>query len=425
MTTALLAIACKARTHPKHRFQNLYRLLDKRLLAVSWGALNKASAPGIDGITADDYGPKLNHNLEQLQQQLVDKAYRASVVKRVYIPKSNGKTRPLGLPTLEDKLVQQATSQILQSIWEADFLPYSYGYRPRKSAHDALEQIRSRLQRGNYGYVVEADIQGFFDNMDHRWLIRMLEQRIDDKALINLIKQWLRARVIEPDGCQRKPEKGSPQGGIISPVLANIYLHYALDLWFEKVIRRRLDGNAMLVRYADDFVVAFQYQRDARLFRNLLAKRLSKFSLTLASDKTRLLRFSRFEPGRQRFIVFLGFEIYWGLSPAGKRVVYLKTARLKQRESIKEMVRWIKYNRSQSIQTLIATVKRKLQGFGNYFGIPGNSKSLSRFHYQMIRALFKWLNRRSQRRSYNWKEFSQLLRWFDVRVPRIRRVSYS
>ena len=158
MTTALLAIACKARTHPKHRFQNLYRLLDKRLLAVSWGALNKASAPGIDGITADDYGQKLNHNLKQLQQQLVDKAYRASVVKRVYIPKSNGKTRPLGLPTLEDKLVQQATSQILQSIWEADFLPYSYGYRPRKSAHDALEQIRSGLQRGNYGYVVEADI---------------------------------------------------------------------------------------------------------------------------------------------------------------------------------------------------------------------------------------------------------------------------
>lgn len=425
MTTELLAIACKAQSHPKHRFQNLYRLLDKRLLAASWGKLNKASAPGIDGITADTYKLKLNHHLTTLHHCLANKSYRASAVKRVHIPKSNGKMRPLRLPVLEDKLVQQSVSSLLQSIWEVDFLPCSYGYRPRKSAHDALERIRSGFQQGNFGYVVEADIKGFFDNMDHKWLVRMLEQRIDDKALMSLIKQWLTARVVEPNGDKYKPERGSPQGGIISPVLANIYLHYALDLWFEKVFRIKLAGQAMLVRYADDFIVAFQYQRDARQFYHQLAERLGKFGLDLAGEKTRLLRFSRFEPGRTRRIVFLGFEIYWDVSYRGKLAVHLKIAREKQRSSIKEMVNWIKYNRSRPLQEVLAAVKRKLQGFGNYFGLPGNSKSLSRLYYLSVRALYKWLNRRSQRRSYNWLEFTQLLRWFNVRVPAIKKVRYG
>ncbi|MBN0989856.1 group II intron reverse transcriptase/maturase [Amphritea pacifica] len=425
MTTELLAIASKARSHPQHRFQNLYRLLDKGLLADSWGKLNKASAPGIDGLTADTYALQLTDHLNILHQRLIDKSYRAAAVKRVLIPKGNGKTRPLGLPVLEDKLVQQSVSQILQSIWEADFLPCSYGYRPNKSAHQALEGIRNGLQRGNYGYVVEADIKGFFNSMDHGWLVRMLEQRVDDKALITLIKQWLKAQVVEPDGSRHKSDKGSPQGGIISPVLANIYLHYVLDLWFEKVIRKKLSGNAMLVRYADDFIVAFQYKDDARQFYHRLPERLKKFGLALASDKTGLLRFSRFEPGRQRSIVFLGFEVYWGISYRGKVAVHRKTAREKQRASIKEMVRWIKYNRSRPIQELLSVVKRKLKGFENYFGTPGNSKSLSRLYYQTVRTLYKWLNRRSQRRSYNWSEFAQLLRWFNVRALTVRKAEYS
>ena len=234
MTTALHNIHFKAQSHPQHRFQNLYGLLNTDLLYQSWGQLNKQAASGIDGMSIKRYESQLTENIQRLDQQLKGKRYRANTVKRVYIPKANGKQRPLGLPTVDDKVVQQSVSQLLQSIWEADFLPNSYGYRPAKSAHQAVHSLALNLQYKGYGYIVEADIKGFFDHMGHGWLEQMLAQRIDDKALLSLIKQWLKARVQSPDGSIEKAQSGTPQGGVISPVLANIYLHYVLDLWLKR-----------------------------------------------------------------------------------------------------------------------------------------------------------------------------------------------
>jgi len=259
--TELNAIVFKAQTHPKHRFQNLYGLLNTDLLVQSWGQINKRSVAGIDGVNPENFKQRLLENINRLSHQLAQKTFRVGDIKRVYIPKSNGKLRPLGLPNMDDKVVQQGVSQILQSIWEQDFLPNSYGYRPQKSAHHAIHSLQLNLQFKGFGYIVEADIKGFFDNMDHTWLMEMLSQRIEDKALLNLINQWLKARVKEPKGGFIKSTSGTPQGGIISPVLANIYLHYALDLWFEKRVKPNLEGRAMLIRYADDFVVAFQYRQ--------------------------------------------------------------------------------------------------------------------------------------------------------------------
>jgi RNA-directed DNA polymerase len=286
-------------------------------LYQSWGQLNKQAKPGIDGITMPIYKANLMDNIERVGQQLKQKCYRVNDIKRIFIPKSNGKLRPLGLPTVDDKLVQQSVSQILQSIWEQDFLRNSYGYRPNKSAHQAVHSLTLNLQFKGYGYLVEADIKGFFDNLDHEWLMNMLKQRIDDKAILNLINQWLKARIKSPDGIFTKPSSGSPQGGIISPVLANIYLHYALDLWFEKKVKPKMRGRAMMIRYADDLVCAFQFAHDAERFYKVLPKRLKKFNLDVAEDKTSLMRFSRFHVGRKtsfcllRFRIFLGYRFKW------------------------------------------------------------------------------------------------------------------
>ena len=421
MTTALHNIAFKARSHPRHRFQNLYGLLKTDLLYQSWGQLNKQAASGIDGVTASMYESCLPENIKRLNTQLKAKRYRADTIKRVYIPKANGKQRPLGLPTVDDKVVQQSVSQILQSIWEADFLPNSYGYRPAKSAHQAVHSLALNLQYKGYGYIVEADIKGFFDHMDHGWLIRMLEQRIDDKALLTLIKQWLKARVKSPDGSVQRPTSGTPQGGVISPVLANIYLHYVLDLWFEKQVKPRLEGRAMLIRYADDFVIAFQFSRDAERFYRVLPKRLNKFGLSVAEDKTRLMRFSRFQPGRQRSFQFLGFEFYWDIDFNKEPRLRRRTAPKKQREALSTFYRWIKQMRSNPLREWMPVLKRKLTGFRNYYGLPDNSRSLERLHSHILHSLFKWLNRRSQRKSYNWYGLKQMLGYFGIAPPRVTK----
>ncbi|MCP8690529.1 group II intron reverse transcriptase/maturase [Marinobacterium sedimentorum] len=421
MTTALHSIAFKARSHPRHRFQNLYGLLNSDLLYQSWGQLNKQAAAGIDGITMPEYRSNLVGNIQRVSRQLQQKCYRASAIKRIFIPKANGKQRPLGLPTVDDKLVQQSVSQILQSIWEGDFLPNSYGYRPNKSAHQAVHSLGLNLQFKGYGYIVEADIKGFFDNMNHAWLVRMLEQRIDDKALLSLIKQWLKARVKSPDGVFSKPTQGSPQGSVVSPVLANIYLHYALDLWFERKVKPRMNGRAMLIRYADDFVVAFQLRRDAERFYRVLPKRLDKFGLNVAPEKTHLKRFSRFHPGRKRNFQFLGFEFYWSLDVNKKPRLRRRTASKKQKATMSELYQWIKLQRSKPLRDWMPSLKRKLTGFRNYFGLPDNSRSLSRLFKHLLHSLYKWLNRRSQRRSYNWNSLKVMLGYFQIEPPRVSK----
>lgn len=421
MTTALDNIAFKAHTHPKHRFQNLYGLLNTDNLYQSWGQLNKQAAPGVDGVTMNDYQQGLVENINRLSQALKHKCYRANDIKRIFIPKTKDKQRPLGLPTIDDKLVQQSVSQILQKIWEQDFLCNSYGYRPNKSAYQAVHSLSLNLQFKGYGYIVEADIKGFFDNLDHEWLMEMLRQRIDDKAILTLINQWLKARIKLPDGALEKSKSGSPQGGVISPVLANIYLHYALDLWFEKKVKPKMQGRCMMIRYADDFVCAFQYRRDAERFYKVLPKRLKRFNLDVAQDKTSLMRFSRFHAGRKRRFVFLGFEFFWGKDFNGKARLRRKTSVEKQKATLREYYDWIKRKRSRRLRTWLPKLKRKLMGFRNYFGLPDNSRSLSHLYNHVLHTLYKWLNRRSGRKSYNWRSFKEMLRYFKIEAPKVSK----
>jgi len=424
MTTELQAIAYKARTHPNHIFQNLSSLLDEGLMLESWGQLKKHSAPGIDNVDAERYFEQLSTNVRGLVNKLKRGAYRANRIKRVYVDKPTGGQRPLGLPTLEDKLVQQSVAQILSNIYEAEFLPNSYGYRPNRSAHGAIHSLRLNLQYKGYGYIVEADIKGFFDTVDHAWMRRMLQQRIDDGRLLSLIQQWMKAEVVEPSGRVVKPSEGTPQGGVISPILANIYLHYVLDLWFEKVVKPRCKGRAMLIRYCDDFVVAFQLREEAEAFYRVLPKRLGKFNLAVSPEKTRLIRFSRFHPGKQRCFSFLGFEYFWSRDRQGEARLRCRTSTKKQHQLMNTLYRWIKLNRHQHVQVLLSELKRKLVGIANYFGLPDNSRSLNRLNGHVVRCLYKWLNRRSQRHSYNWSGLKALLATFEIKPMRVWKRSH-
>lgn len=421
MTTTLDAIAFKSQTHPRHKFQNLYGLIKSDLLYQSWGRMNKQSAPGVDGVTAETFQARLPMHIQSLADRLKNKAYRAGNIKRVMIPKSNGKMRPLGLPTLEDKLVQQSVAMILESLWEPHFVRGSYGYRPNKSAHLAVHSLQMNLQFGSFGYIVEADIKGFFDNMDHEWLMAMLKDKVDDEALLSLIGQWLKAKVVTPEGAKIKPDKGTPQGGVISPVLANIYLHYALDLWFEKRVKPTCQGKAMLVRYADDFVVAFQYKDEAERFYNALPNRLGKFGLELAPEKTRLMRLSRFSPNPATRFQFLGFEYYWGRSGKGEAHMRCRTATKKLKATLQGYCQWIKMNRSRKLRELMPELRRKLTGFMNYFALPDNSRSVWKVYDAVVEWLYKWMNRRSQRLSYTWAGLKDMLKRYQIKPPHVRK----
>jgi RNA-directed DNA polymerase len=287
-TTSMRGIADKARHDKEHRFGNLYGELNEPLLKEAWRGLNQSAASGIDRVMARDYEQELDANIEDLVERLKAKRYRAQAVRRHYIPKVDGKQRPLGIPVVEDKLLQAGVAMILEAIYEPDFLPASFGYRPGVGARDAVQALGFNLQYGLFGYVVEADIQGFFSHLDHDCLKRMLRERIADESFIGLIGQWLKAGVLEPDGSFLYPEAGTPEGGVVSPILANIYLHHGLDLWFEGVVKPYCRGKVLLIRYADDFVCAFQYQGDAEAFYRVLPKRLAKFGLEVAPEKTRL-----------------------------------------------------------------------------------------------------------------------------------------
>lgn len=418
--TSLRGIAKRARACKDHRFRDLNRLLDAELLFTCWDDLNRNAASGVDGMTAEAYEQDLIANLQDLAQRLKTKHYRAKLVRRCYIPKDNGGQRPLGIPALEDKLVQLACAKMLNAIYEADFLPVSYGYRPGVGAKDAVKDLGFNLQYGRFGYVVEADIQGYFDHIDHDWLLEMLAVRIDDKAILNLIHKWLKAGILDTDGQILHPVTGTPQGGIVSPILANVYLHYALDLWFERVVKPRCRGQAILIRYADDYVCAFQYQNDARRFYRVMPKRLKKFGLQVAPDKTRILRFSRFHPGLRRRFAFLGFELYWNRDRRGDLRVMKRTARKKLQQAKRRMKNWIKLNRHLPGRQFIKELNRKLVGHYNYFGLRSNEKALNSYFGYTIQTAFKWLNRRGgKRNSFNWASFKAALKKLQVALPRI------
>jgi group II intron reverse transcriptase/maturase len=394
-------------------------LLNEEFLRECWRDIRKDAASGVDQVSAQDYEQNLEENIHNLVERLKRKQYRAKLVRRQYIPKGDGKLRPLGIPAVEDKLLQLAVMRILQAIYEQDFLRCSYGYRPKVGALEAVDWLTIKLQFGRYNFVVEADIKAFFDSIDHDWLMRMLAERIEDGAFLRLIGKWLKVGVLNTDGQVLHPATGTPQGGIISPILANVYLHYALDLWFHKVVKPRCRGEACLIRYADDFVCAFQYQDEAERFYQELGVRLGKFGLELAAEKTGVIPFSQYHnPGRTSFD-FLGFEFRWGQDRAGKAHLKRRTARQRQRNSLQRFTAWCKEKCRHRVKDLFAELNVKLRGYYNYYGVHGNYASLNQFFHRAMRLLFKWLNRRSQRRSYNWAGFRELLQYFQVERPRV------
>jgi group II intron reverse transcriptase/maturase len=417
--TSLQAIAKKASERPEYRFRDLFRLLNEEMLKDSWRDIRKNAASGVDRVSAAEYEQNLGGNIHQLVDELKRKRYRTKNVLRRYIPKGNGKLRPLGIPATQDKLLQIAVKRILEAIFEQDFLLCSYGYRPNVGILDAVDKLTVKLQFGKYNYVVEADISGFFDNIDHAWLLKMLAERVDDKSFLWLIEKWLKAGVLETDGKVLHPVTGTPQGGIVSPILANIYLHFALDLWFQKVVIPRCSGEACLIRYADDFVCAFEKEEDAKRFYEALGERLRKFNLELSAEKTHILSFSPIERSGNSSFNFLGFEFRWGIDRAGKPHVDKRTAHKSLRNSLSRFKLWLKENRHHRLPDLFKLLNAKLTGYFNHFGVHGNLRSLEFFYYQVIRQVWKYLNRRSQRKSYNWDGFNQVLAQFGVVKPHI------
>lgn len=417
--TSLRGIANRAVKDPKHVFRNLSGLLTQEHLYNCFFKLRKDAAVGVDKITYEDYKANLQANVADLWGRVRRGSYKAKFVRRKYIPKGGGKMRPLGIPAIEDKLLQLAVKEIMDAIYEQDFLPSSFGYRPKVGARDAVKTISEQIHRGKINYVVEADIRGFFDNIDHEWMIKMLKERIDDRPFLGLIQKWLRAGILEEDGKVIHPVTGTPQGGIISPIIANIYLHYALDLWFEKEVKTRCKGQAFLVRYADDFICAFQNKDEAERFYKILGQRLGKFGLEVAEEKTKVILFCRFKQRESGRFDFLGFEFYWGKARNGKNSLRRRTSRKKLKASIANFTEWVKSNRSVKLPILMKKLNRKLIGYWNYYGIIGNGESLNQFYERVVSLLFKWLNRRSQRKSFTWEKFKKMLMRHYVSTPRI------
>jgi len=422
MPTSLQAIANKARKSRKHRFQNLYHHLNTVNLRTCFYELKKNAAPGVDKVDWQTYETNLEENLQNLNASLRTGSYHARPIRRKYIPKGNGKQRPLGILCLEDKIVQRAVANILNAIYEQDFLDCSYGYRPKRSSKGASTDLARKLQFGPYGWVVEADIRGFFDAMDHDWLIRMLEQRIADRKILRLIRKWLKAGILEPDLTMLHPETGTPQGGIVSPILANIYLHYALDLWFEHIVKPKCRGRVIIVRYVDDFVCAFQYYDDDAQFQQALEGRLGKFKLSLAPEETRSFRFNRFFVGGEKFD-FLGFTYRWGKNSKGNPQVWRQTAKDRFRRALRRLKEWLRKARNLPMKELMKTLKSKYRGHRNYYGVVGNKNLLDSFFFVANGIVFKWLNRRSQRKSYNWESFRQAIKYYGLEEEKIEKIA--
>lgn len=426
--TKLLRIAAKARKEPKLKFVNLYYLMKGELLLECFRRLSENKAAGIDEVTKSEYAENLEVNIRELVDRLHRMAYRPQPVRRVYIPKpGSDKRRPLGIPSLEDKLVQSALARILGAIYEQDFVENSYGFRPGRSCHDALRALSQAVEWESTNYVAEADIKGFFDNVDHDWLMKMLEQRVADKRVLRMVKRFLKSGVMEGSET-RASEEGVPQGGSISPVLANVYLHYALDLWFEKVYGKSCKGKTRLIRYADDFVVCFASKEDAMRFPAELAERLEKFGLEIEPTKTKVVEFGRDAEAhararreRPQTFDFLGFTHYCSRTKDGKRFRMKRvTSKKKFRAKRATFKEWLKKSRVMPTSWIMEKVALKLRGHYAYYGVTDNYRGIARFHREVTKLLYKWLNRRSQRRSYTWAEFEGLLKLFPLPAPRVR-----
>jgi len=400
ISPGLQRVAEKAKEHPEWVFTTLAHHIDLALLREAFRRTRKDGAVGVDGVTASEYECDLEANLQSLLDRAKSGRYRAPAVRRVHIPKGDGRTRPLGIPTFEDKVLQRAVVMVLEALYEQDFLPCSFGFRPGRSAHAALSALREGLMTLGGGYVLEADIRDCFGTLVHRHLREILSQRMRDGVLQRLIGKWLNAGVLEAGSIVR-PEAGAPQGAVISPLLTNVYLHTVLDVWFETVVKPRLRGRAFLVRYADDFVIVFEHREDAERVQAVLPQRFGKYGLTLHPEKTKLLRFERPGSGngseRPASFDFLGFTHTWQRSRRGHWVVKQQTASKRLRRALCAVGAWCRLNRHRPVREQQATLARKLQGHCGYYGITGNAEALWRFRSGMLQLWRKWLMRRSGR----------------------------
>lgn len=411
---------------PKQKMISLYHHVYRvENLRAAYLGLKKNAAAGIDGETWQQYGEELEGNLEELSQRLGRGGYRAKAVKRVYIPKADGRKRGLGIPAMEDKIVQRVVAQILSAIWEPEFKGFSYGFRPGRSAHDALDALAVGIQQRAINWVLDADIRGFFDTISHEWLIKMIEYRIGDSRIAALIQKWLRAGIME-EGQWERNEDGTPQGGIVSPVLANIYLHYALDLWAQQWRKREARGAMIIVRYADDFVVGFEHRADAERFQQELGRRLEKFKLALHEEKTRLIEFGRHaaHDRRQRgerkpeTFNFLGFTHICGKTRKGQFTVIRKTMRGRMQAKLKGLKQELRQRMHMDPREQGDWLSAVLRGHYQYYGVPLNSASMWTFLFQVSKQWHQVLNRRSQKARIAWERFSRThKRWLPK--PRI------
>lgn len=394
--------------------------IDIDLMREAYARTRKDGVPGVDGETASEYGRELERNLRSVIDRFKSGTYWAPPVKRAYIPKADGGRRALGIPTFEDKVLQQAVTMILGAVYEQDFLPASYGYRPKVGALHALRDLRQELMAMGGGWVLEADIQSFFDSMEHGHLRSFLDKRVRDGVIRRMIDKWLTAGVME-QGEIRRSEEGSPQGGVISPLLANIYLHEVLDVWFEQDVRPRMRGRTRLIRYADDFVICFEREDDARRVAEVLPKRFARYGLTLHPDKTRLLRYSRpdSDDDERSTFDFLGFTHFWAKTRSGGRVIKRKTAAKRLARKLHEIWLWCRQHMHEPMQWQRDRLASRLSGYYNYFGIPCNHPALMQLYRGVQRAWRYWLNRRSQRAKMHWSRFGELEKLFPLPRPRI------
>ncbi len=421
-STKLLKVRERAKRDPEVRFLSLAHLIDQHALQRAYRRLRRGAAAGVDGVTKDEYGAALPDNLRDLHKRLREGRWRHQPIRRVHIPKGQGKTRPLGISCFEDKIVQEAVREILEAVYEPLFLECSYGFRPGRSAHDALRALSPVLKSGGGNWILDADIEGYFDSIPRGELLEFIQTRVADGAFLRLIGKCLHVKILDGEEIS-EPDQGTVQGSTLSPLLGNIYLHHVLDLWLRDEVFPRVRGGAMVVRYADDLVLAFAREEDARRVMAALPKRFGRFGLRLHPDKTKLIPFGRPRasggkgPGT---FDFLGFTHYWGRSRKGYWIPFVKTRKAVLRRSLTATEEWCRRHRHLPVKEQSAALGKKLRGHFNYFGVNGNSQSLTKLVCEVERIWRKWLNRRSQRGRMPWERFKQVLRRHPLPKPKIR-----
>jgi len=425
MSTGLQMVAERAKRDPGARFNSLAHLLDVEALRRAHDRIRRNAAVGVDGVTKEAYAEDLDNNLRVLQARMKAKQYRHQPIRRVHIPKAPGKTRPIGISCIEDKIVQGALTEVLEAVYEQDFLDCSYGFRRGRSAHDALRALNHTVTHERIGWILEADIQAYFDSLLRDKLREMLQKRVVDGQMLRLVGKCLRVGVLDGEEYE-SPDEGTVQGSRLSPLLGNIYLHYVLDEWIEQEVKPRLRGHARLIRYCDDFVIGFERREDAERVLEVMRKRMEKYGLTLHPEKTRLIPFRRPRIGAPNgsspeTFDFLGFTLFWRRTRRGRWALGMKTRKARVQRTLKSIHEWCRRHRHLRKKEQHAALARRLRGHYNYFAVNGNSRSLSQVHHRVIRIWFYWLQRRSQRgKRLTWERFGAYLAQFPLPTPRIK-----